>query len=79
MIASSSIAEGVRWLAMLKTRRFSHIVVRARGMRRKVEKREGEVLVVKRGPESALQMPKRVVGRAKVGKSEAVKRYSVWM
>jgi hypothetical protein len=66
----------VRWFAILKTRRFIHITARADGMRLRIE---GEVLVVNRGPESAEQMPKSVVGSAKLEKSEAVKRYSVCM
>lgn len=43
-------------------------------MRERVWARLGEGLVVRRGPGREAQVVKRVVGRAKVGKSLAVKR-----
>lgn len=48
-------------------------------MRDRIVRSEGEVLVVRKGPEREPNVAKRVVGMAKVAKSFAVKRYSVWM
>lgn len=74
LMRSSSTAEGVRWLDILKTSRLIQTRTRPRGMRDRIEISDGDEFVVRSGPERALQRPKIVVGIAKVVKSDAVKR-----
>lgn len=59
---------------MLKRRRLAHVTASVAGIRASVEMRSGAGFVVRGAPERAAKRAKRVVGRAKVGKSAAVKR-----
>lgn len=59
---------------MLKSRRLDQVTARVGNTRLTVDMREGVAFVVRGSPERAAKRAKRVVGRAKVGKSVAVKR-----
>jgi hypothetical protein len=74
LTASSTTADGVDWFEILKINRLIQIKRSAEGIRCAVSSSDGEELVVRTVPESAPKTPKRTVGRAKVGKPEAVKR-----
>jgi hypothetical protein len=59
---------------MLIMSKASQIRVRVKGIRRRVGKRRGVGFVVNAWPDRVVRRAKRVVGRAKVGKSFLVKR-----
>jgi hypothetical protein len=59
---SSRIEEGRRWFVMSQMTRLILIQIRSMGRRDMVYRREGEVLVVRRGPESAVARAKNVCG-----------------
>ena len=59
---SSVIEEGRRWLEMSQIRRLMVIQRRRIGRRERIERRDGVGLVVRRGPESAVERAKSVCG-----------------
>lgn len=63
LLTESSFTEpGRLWLETVKSRRFSHSQVATRGRRLMMAKKSGDELVVMRGPDRALKMPKIVSG-----------------
>ena len=71
---SSWIADGERWFEMLKMRRLDQVIRRVAGRRERIVRGKAWGVLVRRAPEREEDRAKRVVGRAKVRKSEAVKR-----
>jgi hypothetical protein len=59
---SSRIEEGRRWFVISQMRRLMLIQSRSIGRRDMVKMREGEVFVVRRGPDSAVARAKNVCG-----------------
>ena len=59
---SSRIEDGRRWLEMSQIRRLMVIQRRRIGRRERIERRDGVGLVVRRGPESAVERAKSVCG-----------------
>jgi hypothetical protein len=77
LIESSIIEEGRRWFEMSQIKRLMLIQRRRSGRREMAKKRDGVVVVVRSGPESAVEIAKSVCGIVMHLMLEHWKRYSV--